>query len=285
MPVMDHLQVAANHQSDLPWGTFAPSFIVKKWLKLLHQMPTSSTSRRLALWLRKPLKFLIDGWVDTEVWGLRLRLRSKGNLSEQRLIYMPQFLDQTEREVLSTVLKDGGLFLDIGANAGIYSLWVASLRKSNIQVEAFEPDPELCAGMTFNLVTNQISNVTINQMALGRQEGKMCLVTGDGNKGENRVEANGVEGEGREVEMITLKQFIKRRGIEEIAAVKIDIEGHEVDVLEPFFRDCPEAVWPRLLICEVVHDKDSRLLDLLNYSGYKIAGNGRLNTIFKREAK
>ena len=181
-------------------------------------------------------------------------------------------------------LAEGGLFLDIGANAGIYSLWVASLRKSSIRVEAFEPDPELCAGMTFNLATNQINNVTVNQMALGRQEGKMRLVTGDGNKGENRVEADGAEGEGREVEMTTLKQFIAGRGIAEIDAVKIDIEGHEMDVLEPFFRDCPASVWPRLLICEVVHDKDSRLLDLLKKSGYKVAGKGRLNTIFKRES-
>jgi FkbM family methyltransferase len=280
---MDHLQAAANHQSDSPWGTFAPGFMVKHWLKLLHQMPVSSTSRRLALWLRKPLKFLMDGWVDIEVWGLRLRLRSKGNLSEQRLIYMPQFLDQTERKALADALKDGGLFLDIGANAGIYSLWMASLRNSNIKVEAFEPDPELCAGMSFNLVTNQIRNVTLNQMALGRQEGRMRLVTGDGNKGENRVEADGVEGEGHEVEMTTLKQFIERRGIERITAVKIDIEGHEVDVLEPFFQDCPEAVWPRLLICEVVHDTDCRLADLLDRSGYKIAGKGRLNTIFQRK--
>lgn len=284
MSVMDHQQAAANHQSDLPWGTFAPGFIVKKWLDLLHQMPTSSTSRRLALWLRKPLKFFIEGWVDVKVWGLHLRLRSKGNLSEQRLIYMPQFLDQTEREMLAAELAEGGLFLDIGANAGIYSLWVASMRKSSIRVEAFEPDPELCAGMTFNLATNQINNVTVNQMALGRQEGKMRLVTGDGNKGENRVEADGAEGEGREVEMTTLKQFIAGRGIAEIDAVKIDIEGHEMDVLEPFFRDCSESVWPRLLICEVVHDKDSRLLDLLKKSGYKVAGKGRLNTIFKRES-
>jgi hypothetical protein len=31
--------------------------------------------------------------VDVVVWGLKLRLKSKGNLSEQRLIFMPQFLD------------------------------------------------------------------------------------------------------------------------------------------------------------------------------------------------
>lgn len=282
---MDQLQAAANSQSEPQWGAFAPGFIVKKWLGLLHGMPVSSKNRRLALWLRKPLKFLVDGWVDIEVWGLRLRLRSKGNLSEQRLIYMPQFLDQTERQALADSLKDGGLFLDIGANAGIYSLWVASLRKSNIRIEAFEPDPELCAGLAFNLAANQIGNVKINQMALGRQEGTMRLVKGDGNKGENRVEAEGAAGEGLDVEMTTLKQFLAKRGMDRVDALKIDIEGHEVDVLEPFFRDCPESVWPRLLICEVVHDADSRLLNLLNGSGYKIAGKGRLNTIFHRDVR
>lgn len=279
---MDHLQTAASNQSESPWGTFAPSFFVKNWLKLLHGMPISSGSRRLALWLRKPLKVLIKGWVDLEVWGLRLRLRSRGNLSEQRLIYMPQFLDRIERETLARELKEGGVFLDIGANAGVYSMWVASLRQPNVRVEAFEPDPELCAGMAFNLATNKISNVRINQLALGREEGRMRLVSGDGNKGENRVEKDGIEGDGYDVEMTTLKFFLKQQEIHQIIAIKIDIEGHEVDVLAPFFQDCPEELWPRLLICEVVHDNDSRLLNLLERSGYKLAGKGRLNTIFQR---
>lgn len=284
MPVMDNLQTNVNRQSEPSWGTYAPGFFAKSWLKLLHGMPASSGFRRLSLWMRKPLKIFIDGWVDVEVWGLRLRLRSRGNLSEQRLIYMPQFLDRMEREALAKELQNGGIFLDIGANAGLYSLWVASLRLKNVQVEAFEPDPELCQGLKFNLATNGLNDVRVNQLALGRQQGQMRMISGSGNKGENRVEADDLaQKEGFSVEMTTLEHFLKQHDIKRITAIKIDIEGYEVDVLEPFFSDCPQEMWPRLLICEVVHDTDCKLLQLLERSGYKLAAKERLNSIFKRD--
>jgi hypothetical protein len=79
-------------------------------------------SHRLALWLRKPLKSALPEYTDVLVWGLRLRLRSRGNLSEQRLILMPQFLDHRELSTLADFMSGGGVFLDIGANAGVYSL-------------------------------------------------------------------------------------------------------------------------------------------------------------------
>ncbi|MFN6334899.1 MAG: FkbM family methyltransferase [Sphingobacteriales bacterium] len=286
MSVMDNLKTTDNRQLESLWGTFTPGFLVKSWLKLLHRMPVSSGFRRLSLWMRKPLKVFIDGWVDIEVWGLRLRLRSRGNLSEQRLIYMPQFLDRMEREILAQELQDGGLFLDIGANAGLYSLWVASLRLKKVQVEAFEPDPELCQGLKFNLLTNDLNDVRVNQLALGRQRGQMRMISGSGNKGENRVEADDLaKEEGFDVEMTTLKDFLKKHDITQITAIKIDIEGYEVDVLEPFFSDCPQDMWPRLLICEVVHDTDCKLLQLLERSGYTLAAKERLNSVFKRDVK
>lgn len=283
---MDNLQTTDNRQLESLWGTFAPGFLVKSWIKLLHRMPVSSGFRRLSLWMRKPLKVFIDGWVDIEVWGLRLRLRSRGNLSEQRLIYMPQFLDRMEREILAQELQDGGLFLDIGANAGLYSLWVASLRLKKVQVEAFEPDPELCQGLKFNLLTNDLNDVRVNQLALGRQRGQMRMISGSGNKGENRVEADDLaKEEGFDVEMTTLKDFLKKHDIIQITAIKIDIEGYEVDVLEPFFSDCPQEMWPRLLICEVVHDTHCKLLQLLERSGYTLAAKERLNSVFRRDVK
>jgi len=80
-----------------PWGTYSPSIVKRKWLSILHALPQTKTFRRIALWLRRPIKNTLGDWVDLEVWGLKLRLRAKGNLSEQRMIFMPQFLDTTER--------------------------------------------------------------------------------------------------------------------------------------------------------------------------------------------
>ena len=93
------------------------------------------------LWLHKSLKECLSSEpVDAEVWGLRLRLWPSGNLSEQRILLMPQFLDVAEREFMDREFRaDGQCFLDVGANTGVYILWAASLGLG-VQIEAFEPD-------------------------------------------------------------------------------------------------------------------------------------------------
>jgi FkbM family methyltransferase len=267
---------------EAPWGTFAPRGWRRTWLRLLHSLPTGKAWRRLALWLRKPLKNTLGQIVDLEVWGLKLRLRSKGNLSEQRLILMPQFLDTAEREALADFLRDGGVFFDIGANAGMYSLWIASLRNPAIRGEAFEPDPELCSLLKANLATNDIGHIHLNNCALGRTEGTVTLVAGAGNKGENRVESAGASAsQGLAVAMTTLPAFLAAKNIARIDALKIDVEGHEVDVLEPLFKEVPSSAWPRLLICEVTHDGGRSLANLLSAHGYQLANSGRLNGIYR----
>lgn len=262
------------------WGACQPAGWLACWLRALHALPTGAAWRRLALWLRKPLKNALGPWVDVEVWGLRLRLRGRGNLSEQRLIFMPQFLDAAERMAIAGALKDGGVFFDIGANAGVYALWVGSRRVAGTRIEAFEPDPDLCASLRFNLHTNGLDAVHLHATALGREDGRVTLVSGAGNKGENRIDASPAAA-GVTVDITTLPRFLARAGIERIDAMKIDIEGHEPDVLEPLFAATPRTLWPRLLVCEVVHDAGNRLAMLLAENGYQLAGQGRLNGIYR----
>ncbi|MFH1498880.1 MAG: FkbM family methyltransferase [Verrucomicrobiota bacterium] len=270
----------ATPESEAPWGTHAPTGWRRCWLRRLHAIPAGAGWRRLALWLRRPLKKAFGDDVDIEVWGLKLRVRSRGNLSEQRLLLMPQFLDTTERDTLADFLRDGGVFFDIGANAGIYSLWVGSLRLPGVRVEAFEPSPALCARLGANLVRNQLDNIRLNPCALGRTTGIATLVAGDGNQGENHVEA-GDNHSGQSVPITTLPAFLREHHIARIDALKIDVEGHELDVLEPLFNEAHRESWPRLVICEDVHDGDDRLARLLTAHGYTLARRGRLNGIYR----
>jgi FkbM family methyltransferase len=262
-----------------PWGAFALHGWRAAWVRSLHALPAGKFWRRIALWLRKPVKNALGEIVDTEVWGLKLRLHVRDNLSEQRLLFMPQFLDAVERTCLASELKAGGCFLDIGANAGVYSLWVASACGKGVRVEAFEPDPELCERLHFNLATNQFSHVHLNPVALGRQEGDVHLKDGWGNKGENCIQAS--DSTGTAVRMTTLPTFLNRAGISRVDALKIDVEGHEADVLEPLFQQVPPSVWPRLLVCELVHDASHRLNQLLSVRGYQLIACGRLNGIYR----
>lgn len=265
-----------------PWGAHAPRGWRRLWLRGLHALPAGTGWRRLALWLRRPLKNALGDLVDLDIWGLKLRVRSRGNLSEQRLILMPQFLDTTEREVLADFLRDGGVFFDIGANAGVYSLWVASLRNPAIRGEAFEPSAQLCELLAHNLANNAITNIRLNNCALGNTRGAVTLMAGAGNLGENRIELDRHStGPGQSVTMTTLPYFMAEQNIARIDALKIDVEGHEVSVLEPLFAKTPREAWPRLMICEVTQDGENRLGDLLARTGYQLVASGRLNGIYR----
>lgn len=266
------------------WGTHSVAGWRRRWLALLHSLPVGRRWRRVALWLRKLVKNRLPDPLDIEIWGLRLRLKSQGNLSEQRMILMPQFVDWLERATLVRELAGGGVFFDIGANAGVYTLSVAAACGPAVRIESFEPDPELCDRLRHNLELNKLDQVHLNACALGRIEGTATLVAGDGNKGENRVESGSSSSPGITVAITTLPAFLNQKSITRIDALKIDVEGFEADVLEPLFTSCPRSAWPRLLICEVIQDPSAKLSALLAANGYSLADHGRLNGIYRLQS-
>jgi FkbM family methyltransferase len=262
------------------WGQYRLTGWQAVWLKMLHCLPPGCVWRRIALWLRKPLKCTMRDLVDVEVWGLKLRLHSRGNLSEQRLLLMPQFLDALERDVLARELKVGDVLLDIGANAGVYSLWVASRCEAGVRVEAFEPDPELCRRLRFNLQTNGLTRVTLHEYALGRTTGEATLVTGHGNRGENRITTGAAPGQ--RVQVASLPEVLRENGITRVKALKIDVEGFEVDVLSPLFEKAEAELLPELIVCELTsHVERTQLHHLLAQHGYQLEARGRLNGIYR----
>jgi FkbM family methyltransferase len=275
---------AISDTSATKWGDAVPGPLVRTWMGLCRSLPAGAFFRRIGLWLRRPLKYGSGGPIDTRLWGLNLRLNPRGNLSEERWLFLPQFSDAMERRMLVEVLKPGSVFLDVGANAGFYSFWVWSHFKDAVRIEAFEPDPELCSRIRFNLAANGIHSLHLNPIALSDQSGTAHLAIGAKNRGTNRLET-GVS-DGVSVEMIPLADFVAREGISRIDAMKIDVEGHEDKILGHFFAHAPREVHPRLLICETL-DKghgDDPLRNLIENAGYRPIARGRMNTVFQLDA-
>lgn len=256
------------------FGSYRPKSIKGLWLKLCQCMPI----RRLALWMRKPLKKSFGEWVDVDLWGLRLRLAPKGNLTEQRLLYMPKHYDTKERAILRDLLSGGGVFLDIGANAGAYSLYLASCGFAGVKIEAFEPDPKLCARFKYNLTENKLIDVCLNEYALGREDGEFVLLANRGNRGQNQVVASG---DGISVPIKTLTAVVEEKGIREIKLLKIDVEGHELEVLEPFYENVARGAWPTWIICEYLPgEQNEKCAELILSKGYRLHSRTRMNGIF-----
>ena len=268
------------------WGAHRLPAGPRALLRLVHSIPVFPGGRRVALWLRHPLKHALAGPVDVRVWGLRLRLMPRGNLSESRWLFIPRFTDRFERRMLRGALSEGGVFLDLGANAGFYSFWAAACVGSGGRVYAVEPDPELQRRIRFNSATNGVASLVLLPVGVSDANGVLSLRHGDGNRGENRLQAadgNVGEAGAPTVEVLTLVDLCARHGITRIDAMKIDIEGHDYRVLRHFFEHAGAVLHPRFLQCEHVGREDNDSVEgLLRRQGYRVVGRGRLNTMYAK---
>lgn len=133
---------------------------------------------------------------------------------------------------VAKVLPSQALLLDVGANKGEWSLRALSLAEragKQVAIVAFEP----CAA-TRSLLADRLSgfsNVEVFALALSSIDGEAEFFSSGAGAGTNSLYA--VSGSTSErVQLITLDSFVDRLGIDRICMLKIDAEGHDLDVLK-----------------------------------------------------
>lgn len=266
---------------DAPWGKWKAVGLAGLSLRLIDALPPHGWCRKLAFLLRKPVKNGQQSIYDREIWGLKLRLSARGNLTEQRWLTMVNFHDMPEREALASFLGPGSVFMDVGANAGFYSFWVLSLQHPGLRVLAVEPTPEMLERMRFNLKTNQLEDrIRLFPCAVTAEPCEVFIEQHAENLGQTGVKSSG---SGVKVAGVPLMQLLEQAGVSKVDALKIDIEGLEVKVLKSFFANAPLALWPRMIIGETVGNGGIALFELLHSKGYQLKQRTRMNGIFVHE--
>ncbi len=265
------------------FGAYAPDAVTAVFMRLARRMPVSWLGRRLALVFRR-IALLRHGQpiMDVEVEGLRMRAYLAGNVSERKFIFMPQFCDAPERDLLARRLGPGSVFLDIGANAGIYTL---SAAKAGASVIAFEPNPVMAARLLENVEANGFSRlVTLVPDALSDAEGHAGFVLPDDNFGEARLSADETDEGAVKVRTRRLSNVLSEQGVSRVDAMKIDIEGGEERVLMDFFPSAPESLWPGILIIEdtVLSWPPASFARLAGF-GYEVRARTRMNVVLERK--
>src|SRR3954451_8180676 len=97
-----------------------------------------------------------------------------------------------EKLVFLSVVQQGDVVFDVGANAGYYTLLFSHLVGRRGQVHAFEPVPATFAALTAGLARDQrFDNVTLNDCALGDREGTLPLFVPDGDYGQASITRHG----------------------------------------------------------------------------------------------
>jgi FkbM family methyltransferase len=135
---------------------------------------------------------------------------------------------ESELDLLGPWLAPGDVVIDAGANVGNHTVFFAGRVGPDGRVYAFEPQRRVFQMLCANLALNGVTNVEAVQAAVGTGLGEVAIpdvdYTAPGNFGGVRLAC----GAGRQVPVRSLDSL----GLARCAAIKIDVEGMELDVID-----------------------------------------------------
>jgi len=159
---------------------------------------------------------LIDPSIKAE------RAFASGNFESEVAMYFSQQSQEKE------------MFVDIGANIGIYSLLFLSSSPPTAKVEAFEPLPRNASRLKLNTYLNEFEeHINIHKTAVGNKSGTVQLQTPSENHAEATLSDELYSGKssGRiEVQIERLDKVLSQDEYPDL--MKIDVEGAERAVFE-----------------------------------------------------
>ncbi|MDZ4140999.1 MAG: FkbM family methyltransferase [Methylotenera sp.] len=127
--------------------------------------------------------------------------------------------------------KQGGLFVDVGANFGWYSLIFSMCAGPSGRVVSIEPEPENLRLLNKNIATNNATNISVITAGVGASDGVAELSLNDQwNPGMHSLRQSLNSHDKVEIEIKSLDNILKDFP-GEIDLLKMDIEGFEVDAL------------------------------------------------------
>lgn len=149
----------------------------------------------------------------------------------QQQLFWYGYYEKNIVQVWESLIQENCTVLDIGANAGYYSLVAAKRAK---QVYAFEPSPAIRQQLEKNIAINGIKNISVEPYAVSNEAGKATLyVSANDNSGMSGLQpAANFSGITETVNTIRIDEWIRSKNSPKINAIKIDVEGAELKVLE-----------------------------------------------------
>lgn len=134
-------------------------------------------------------------------------------------------------------MQKDGIFLDIGANVGYHSLYVAAAFESAICI-CFEPHPTIYQQLCRNIYLNRsLGNLQAHEMAVGDRCGEINFYLQNDasyNRGLSSIHHNydiGDEFTQTKVKIASLDDFLSEEIQRKVSVVKIDTQGSEDQVI------------------------------------------------------
>ena len=198
-------------------------FRVLYWCEKLLRLSISRINLRFGLQLTLPHLFNSDYLLRNKngVWKIK-------HDSDFTYILKPSY----EQELEPYFHVPEGVFIDVGAHAGKWAIFVAN-RYPRTRVYALEPNSDTFSYLSENVRLNKLENVTAINLAISDKTGPASLRAASDWTGLSKLAESDKE-HCQNIMALTLDDFILRYQVrpKEIRLIKIDVEGHEIRVLK-----------------------------------------------------
>ncbi len=127
--------------------------------------------------------------------------------------------------------------LDIGANIGLHSLLMS---RAGFEVNSYEPDSTHFQWLQENMALNGVTTVKIYNAAISNKEGKAEFVRVLGNTTSSHLA--GAKNSYGDLEKYTVNVADIKKVLKEVDLIKMDVEGHEAEILLALDRSAYEKI-------------------------------------------
>jgi len=249
------------------------------WGQVMRQVKGRVVKDKAKLWLSffaAPVTALrgLDKWQNPMVyWEASVKVSGVGQFKVRAgcddLIHVAPVREPAIFKLLRTSLKPGDVFVDAGANIGVYSVLAANLVGPAGHVIAIEMMPDTAAVLRKHIELNQLNNVKIVEKALSDKSGEtVTAYVEEGLFGQASI-AGELNAHGkRSVTVTTATLDDIFAGSSEIRLMKMDLEGVEEPALRGALQILP-------LIQNVVFESweagGGTVGDILEDNGFKVS--------------
>jgi len=131
------------------------------------------------------------------------------------------------QEALARYVQLGSTVYDVGAHAGYHTVLCSLLVGREGRVCAFEPNPQNLTSLKGQVTLNHLDNVDLYPVGLSNEQRRSRLNTSAGDSQGYLSETGNLE-----VEIRTVDFLVNEQGLPFPQVMKIDVEGHESEVIE-----------------------------------------------------
>jgi len=250
-------------------------YLVRLYLLICSRFNENGLGHKIIFWTLRPIvsRFKLRYIVD----GVHFKLNPIGYIDSQ-LILNNNF-DQEVKELVDN-LKENDVFIDIGANFGLFSLLAA---RKGAMVVSFEPSTRELITFYRNLELNKniASKIRIVPMAVGKQTNDFLSLTygPSSNTGTNKI-TDGILCD-EKIPVVEVGKILGEYYIKKVKLIKIDVEGFELNVVDSI-QDLLIKMSDLYVVCEINNEmpNSEKIFEIFQTCGFELNNRAHLtNTV------